>query len=224
MGAITAVFMIPTLILAGWLAFRSVASEQLQTEQNAHHRAREITTAVERDIVSTQNILAALAGSQDLQDGALEKFYLRAAEVSQQLNLRIALRDAETEQYLFNTAFPWGTHMSQNVPNPVRDAMRQSLTSGRPTVSGVIFEPTVKRYLVAVLGPVRRAGRVAYFLCAGLPLDNFAIQLNQLQLDNRWTATITDRNGVIVARSEKHDAFAGKQVRLYIVARDLPPF
>lgn len=108
MGAITAIFMIPTLILAGWLAFRSVAFERLQTEQNAHHRAREITTVLERDIVSTQNLLISLAGSQFLQDGALDKFRLRAVEVTQQLNIQIALRDPETDQYLLYTAVPWG--------------------------------------------------------------------------------------------------------------------
>ncbi|MFX9093365.1 hypothetical protein ABTN25_19545, partial [Acinetobacter baumannii] len=69
--AITAIFMIPTLILAGWLAFRSVAFERHQTEQNAFHRAREITTVLERDIVSTQNLLMSLAGSQFLQNSAL---------------------------------------------------------------------------------------------------------------------------------------------------------
>lgn len=215
MGAITAIFMIPTLILAGWLAFRSVAFERLQTEQHAHHRAREITTVLERDIVSTQNLLTSLAGSQFLQDGALDKFYLRAVEVAQQINIQIALRDPHTDQYLLNTAVPWGTYLFQSVPAPIHDAIQQSLQSGKPTVSGVIFEPLRKRHLVAVLVPIKRAGSVAYILCAGLPLDHFAKLLNHLQLDNRWIATILDRNGLIVARSEKHDAFAGKQVRLY---------
>lgn len=213
--AITAIFMIPTLILAGWLAFRSVAFERHQTEQNAFHRAREITTVLERDIVSTQNLLMSLAGSQFLQNSALDKFYHRAAEAARLLNVQIVLREAQTYRLLLSTAFPWGAHLPQDVPAPLHDAIQQSLQSGKPAVSGVIFEPLTEKNLVAVLVPVKRDGSVAYFLCAGLPLDHFAELINHLQLDNKWTATITDRNSAIVARSEKHDIYAGKKVRLY---------
>lgn len=215
MGVILAVFMLPTLIIAGWLAFRSVASERDQIGQNAHHRARDIKISLEREIVSTQNLLIALASSQYLQDGALEQFHRQAVEVAQQLNIQIALRDAHTDQYVVKTEFPWGTSLSQTVPVAIRDVTEQSARSGKPAVSGVVFDPLVKRHYIAVLTPVKLAGIVAYFLCAGLPLDNFAKLLAQSQLDNQWIATITDRNGVIVARSEKHSAYAGKQVRLY---------
>lgn len=215
MGAIVIVSMALTLTLAGWLAFQSVTSEQTQIEQSAHHRAREITTAIEREIVSTQNLLTALASSHLLQDGQLEQFHRQAVEVARQLNIQIVLRDSKTDQYLLNTRFPWGTPLPQAVPVPIRDVSEQSLRSGEPVVTGVIFDQLVKQHLVAVLVPVKRGGDIAYFLCVGLPLDNFAKLLDRLQLDDQWIATVIDRTGLIVARSQKHTEFAGKQVTVY---------
>lgn len=214
-GAIVIVSIASTLFLAGWLGFQSVVSERTQIEQSAHHRAREITTAIEREIISTQNLLTALASSHLLQDGQLEQFYRQAAEVAHQLNIQIVLRDAQTDQYLFNTAFPWGTHMPRVVPAPVRDLAAQSVRSGKPSVSGVIFDQLLKQDLIAVLLPVTHDGTISYFLCVGLPLVNFAELLDRLQLDDGWIATIIDRTGVIVARSMKHSEFAGKQVPVY---------
>ena len=216
LGAIVVVSMALTLTLAGGLAFQSVTSEQAQIERSAHHGAREITTAIEREIVSTENLLTALASSHLLLDGQLEQFHRQAVEVARQLNIQIVLRDTQTNQYLLNTAFPWGTPLPQAVPAPIRDGSEQSLRSGKPVISGVIFDQLIKQYLVAVLVPVmRRGGDIAYFLCVGLPLDNFAKLLDRLQLDDQWIATVIDQAGVIVARSQKHREFAGKQVPVY---------
>ncbi len=215
LGAIVIVSMALTLTLAGWLAFQSVVSEQTQIEQSAYHTAREITTAIEREIISAQNLQTALAISHFLQNGQLEQFHRQAVEVARQLNIQIVLRDAQTDRYLLNTAFPWGAPLPQVAPDPVRDVSEQSVSSGKPSVSGVIFDQLVKQYLVAVLLPVTHDGRITYFLCVGLPLDNFARLLDRLQLDDSWIATIVDRTGVIVARSKKHGEFAGKQVPVY---------
>jgi PAS domain-containing protein len=215
LGAILTVSMASTLVLAGWLAFQSIVSERTQIEQGAHHRAREITTAIEREIISNQNLLTALASSHLLLDGQLEQFYRQAVEVAHQLNIQIVLRDARTDQYLFNTAFPWDAPLPQVAPASIRDIAEQSVRSGKPTVSGVFFDPLVKNYLIAVLFPVMREGTIAYFLCVGLPLDNFAKLLDRSQMDDNWIATIIDRAGMIVARSKQHNEFAGNQVPIY---------
>ena len=105
--------------------------------------------------------------------------------------------------------------MPRVVPAPVRDLAAQSVRSGKPSVSGVIFDQLLKQDLIAVLLPVTHDGTISYFLCVGLPLVNFAELLDRLQLDDGWIATIIDRTGVIVARSMKHSEFAGKQVPVY---------
>lgn len=214
MGTLTIVFLLATLSLAAWLAFRSVSPAREQLENNARQKAREILAAVEREIVGVQNILLALASSRSLQNAELEQFHRRAADVARRLNLQIVLRDAKTGQQLINTAFPPNTLLFEATPFAARDAAEQAQLSGEPTVSGVIFEPIAKQNVVIVLVPVK-LGNNDYVLCVGLPLDRFAQLFGQVHLDEDCIVTIIDRRGTIVARSRKHREFAGTRVPIY---------
>ena len=71
-GAIATLILVPALIVAAWLATLWAASERAQLEQAAEYKAREIAADIDREIVSTQNMLMVLASSHFLQNRDLE--------------------------------------------------------------------------------------------------------------------------------------------------------
>ncbi len=80
-GALVLLILIPGLLIAGWLAYRSAQSERAQIEQDARQRVREIAGSIDREIIGTQNLLAVLASSHSLHTGDIEGFHRQAVEV-----------------------------------------------------------------------------------------------------------------------------------------------
>ena len=217
--AVVLVILVPALIIAGWLASLSAASERVLLEQNAEQRAREITAAIDRDIVTARNMLTALASSHFLQTDDLEAFYRQALAVSQQLGIQIVLRDPQLDEQIVNTAAPWGAARLQGLPPERREAEDELLRSNKPVVSNVFFGPVIQQYVVAVLVPVMRNAGAAYVLSVGIPAEQFAGELQTLRLPPAWIVTIIDRKNIMVARSEKHSDRVGKHVTSDVVGR-----
>ncbi|MBX9776004.1 MAG: PAS domain S-box protein [Xanthobacteraceae bacterium] len=60
--------------------------------------------------------------------------------------------------------------------------------------------------------PVFLDGKLRYTLASGLPLTHFADVLRSLHIQPDYLVTVIDRNGRIVARSDRHDEFAGSPI------------
>lgn len=212
--AITALVLIPTLFIGGWLAARSAAAERAQVEQNLHQKAREITAIVDKEIVSLRNLLTALASSHFLQTDDIAGFYRQAVELSRQIGVQMVLRDPERDLRLLNTAVPLEAPVASDMP-PIRlAAEKEVVNSGQPTVSNVFLGPIVNRHLISVLVPVVKNGHTAYVLSAGMSTDQFAEILESSQLGTDRIGAILDRNNAFVARSEKHTQFTGTAARV----------
>ena len=166
--------------------------------------------AIERDIVGTENVLVTLASSPFLQSGDIAAFYDQAAEVARKLGLQVVLHDRRLNQ-LLNTSFPWGTALSGGHAAPFDAAGEELLRSEKPVVSDVFFGPLIKQYVVAVSVPVFRGGDLEFVLAAGVPVKRFAEILTSLDIRSDQTVNIIDKNGIFVARSVKHEQFAGTQ-------------
>src|SRR5215470_18730287 len=94
-GAVVVIILIPALLFGGWLASLSAAARRQQIEQNIQQKVREIAVAIDREVLSTMNMLTALASSHFVQIGDFESFHRQATEVSRQLNIHIVLRRSE---------------------------------------------------------------------------------------------------------------------------------
>ncbi len=213
--AIVFLILVPALILAGSLATWSARSERTQLELNAKNQVREATTAIERDIISTQNMLVTLASSPFLQNENIEGFYGQAADVSRKVGLQLVLHDRSLNQ-LINTAFPWGTPLIGGRAAPLIEAEEELLRSGKPVVSNVFFGPRVKRYVVTVAVPVFRGGDLEYILAAGVPLTSIAKILGSLDIRADHIVNVVDHNGIFVARSYDNNEFAGTRTKIVI--------
>ena len=209
---IVAITIVPVLFLTGWLATWLARSERAQLEQNARSQVREVVAAIDREIISTQNVLTVLAGSPFLHSGNMEEFYNQAAEVSRKVGLQFVLRDRQLDRQLVNTALPWGTSLADGIPAPQTQLEAGLLRAGRPFVSNVFLGPLIKRHVVAVIVPVLHRGDLRYSVAVGVPLERFSAILSSLDFRPDQLVTVIDRSGIIVARSARHSEFAGTQV------------
>jgi two-component system sensor histidine kinase UhpB len=212
-SAIVAIILVPVLVMAGWLAVSWAASERAQLEQTAEHKSQELLAEIDREIVSATSMLTALATSHALHVGDFEAFHRKAVEVARQLGFQILLRDPQLDQQLVSTLVPWGGPPRQGgLAVARREAERQVTYSGKPAVSNSFVGPVTGNLVVSVVVPVMRNDAVAYLLSVGIPAKQFAQNLAGQELGPNRIATLLDGNNVIVARSVKHDEFAGRTV------------
>jgi two-component system sensor histidine kinase UhpB len=212
-GALVLVVLIPGLLIAGWLAYLSATSERIQIQQDATQRAREIAAAIDHEIVGAQNLLAVLASSHALQTGDFEAFHRQLVEISRQLNMHIVLRDPLLDRQVVNAAIPWGQDIPGKVTPDIARDEQEALRIGKPVVSNVFFASGVRKHMVCIVMPVVTEDKRLYFLALGLPLAIFGQILDRMQPDPNRIGAVVDRQGVIVARSEKHDEFAGTFIK-----------
>lgn len=212
--AIVAVTLGLVFFLAGSLATWLAQSERAELEQGARSKAREIVAAIDRDIISIQNVLTVLAESPFLKSGSLEEFHHQAQEISRKLGFNLVLRDHQIQQHVVNAAFPWGTPVSEATLAPLTRTESELLRAGTPLVSNVFFGQLIKQHVVAVTVPVLHGDNLRYSVAAGVPLTRFADILNTISFKAGHLVTVIDGNGRIAARSERHSEFAGTQVRV----------
>jgi signal transduction histidine kinase/ActR/RegA family two-component response regulator len=100
---------------------------------------------------------------------------------------------------VLNTSRPFGAELP--VPSaPSLEMMRGVAARGRPFVSNLFIGAVTQQPAVIVAVPVIRGGQVRYILDFPLQPTSFTQLLREAALSPGWIATITDRDGTIVAR------------------------
>jgi PAS domain S-box-containing protein len=208
---VAAVIIISIFGITWWLADLSATSLRQQIEDNNRKDAEKILSFVDNEIVSTRNVLIALASSPFLQSRDIESFYRQALQVARQLEMQIVVRDVRLDQQLINTALPFGEKLLRAPPYARNEAQDAALRAGQPVTTSAFWAPLVNRYLIAVLLPVMVEGRPEFILTVGVPVDRFSEIINQArEIGREQLVTIWDQQRIIVARSEKQAEFAGK--------------
>src|SRR5262249_3479300 len=208
-------------VITWWLADLSAKSLRQQIEDNNRIDAEKILSFVDGEIISTQNMLIALASSPYLQSRSIEPFYYQALQVARQLKMQIVLRDIRINEQLANTALPFGEKLLRAPPYSLTEVQGAALRAGQPVTTGVFWAPLVSRYLIAVLVPVMLEGSPEFILVVGVPVDRFSEIINQAkEVGREQLVTISDQQRIIIARSEKQAEFAGKP--LLSIPDDLP--
>jgi len=200
------------LAMSGLIVFRLVASLQANTEKELETATRDIAYLVDREISGVTNALAALAASDGLRPGDVERLYKKSVEVGKQMfpDFFIILYQLHRDEHFFNTRFPFTAPIPQSIPFPLGESAKLALLDGKPQISDVFFGPRVKQQVVIVCVPVRESSGIQFALCGNLSLDVFAETLKRSRREDDWIVTVTDRKGIIVARSKDNDKFSGR--------------
>lgn len=210
-----------TLIVPGTIGFLIVASSFYHRErdhiaQGTLVSARSLVFTLDRELASTTMAAQILALSPNLQSEDFAAFH---AEASRLIPLvfagSFALAD-ETGQQLVNTLMPYGMPLPryQNATSQAR-----VFETGKPVVSDLIVSQLSKKSVVVIHVPVMRDdGKVKYTLSAGVFLQPLNELLLRQKLPPSWIASVLDKSGVIVSRTQNTERFAGRKASPMLLA------
>ncbi|MFM9845659.1 MAG: PAS domain S-box protein [Hyphomicrobiaceae bacterium] len=205
-----AALLAPILIFTFLLAQHLTGYEQRARETQLLSIARSLAADVDREISGVISTLKALSNSPSLQDGNLEAFYQQAKLTLAPAKRNAVLMDISGRQ-LVNTRLAWGDVL----PYTQRDNTQfaQMVAQSRQLNVSDLFVGTVsKEHLVSVSVPVFRGDEVAYVLVLSISTSDFLSILRQSQLPRDWFAAISDRKGILIARSTAHEELVGKRI------------
>lgn len=205
-----AALLTPILLFTFLLAQHLTGYEQQARETQLISIARSLAADVDREISGVISTLKALSNSPSLQEGHLEAFYQQAKLTLAPAKRNAVLMDTSGRQ-LLNTRLPWGVDLPYTQRDNTQFA-RKLAQSRQLNVSDLFVGTVSHEHLISVSLPIFRGDDVAYVLVLSIQTTDFLTILRQSQLPRDWFATISDREGVIIARTADHDQFVGKRI------------
>lgn len=205
--------LIPAFLAAAIGMVYVYSEAQQANRQGMREVAQALALVVDKEMAKREAILQTLATSTSLDAGDLQAFYAQARRVAPTIDSAIILSDS-SGRMLMNTRLPLGTLRQPRVQS-VKE-LREHTDPDATIVSNIFFAPVGRQHSFTIQIPVKRAGRVIYFL----GISSYASQLQAVfrdqQLPNTWLGTIVDRDGTVVARSRNAENYIGRQASVAI--------
>jgi hypothetical protein len=201
--------LLPLMLLVIGLTVAVYRSDRHHAAQQARAVARGIALAVEAELHACIGAMEILAASPHLAAGDLTAFRAQAKAVlaREEPGSNIVLL-REDGQHVMNLQAP------PEAPLPARqplDNLRRIFTTGRPSVSDEFLGAVMKRSVVAVDVPVRRADGSNSLVLSFIPsLSLFDAAIRRQDPPPGWVVSVFDRKGVNVARTPNPEQFVGK--------------
>ena len=175
---------------------------------------RALALAVDGEVHAWEAVVTALAESRSLRPDRLTEFYVEARQVAAPHDGWVVLTVASGEQ-LLNTLRPYGTPLAKtSSPETIAAVFRDA----QPVVSDIFYGQNAQRYIVAVAVPVIRDGHVIHCLTLNFAPQRLSQVLQKQQLPATWTGAINDRQGQVVARSQRIEERIGKPTVPWLAA------
>ena len=197
---------LPVLAFCGIMLLRLAQQERAIEQGQIFGTARAISSAIDLQLKTVISALAAFSTSRDLAtlgSGDLARFYEQCEHVAAQHGGWMVISDADGRQ-LLNTLAPPGAKLP---PIANIDLAQAALRSGQPQVSNLFDGAVTNRRMVAVFYPVVSRNLV---LILARPAEAVSEIFAEQRVDEDWTIAIVDRNGVLLGRNRKLDAFIGR--------------
>ena len=207
---------VPLLGLSIFALDRMARIEQTQLERWVMQAARDLAADVDRELERAVVTLETLATSAALQRGDFRAFHAQARLALRRTSAAIVLVDRSYQQ-LVDTLRDYGAELPRTA-DP--QTAQRVIDSGRRQVSNLLRESIPGRPVFNVEIPVPDAdNEVRYVLIMSFPAAHLAAVLRSARLEPPWISGITDNNGIILARSERHDDFVGKPLPEELLAQ-----
>jgi signal transduction histidine kinase len=204
---LTFVVMAPMLVLGVVGTWALVEQEQTTFQQGIQARARALMAAVEAEVEGNIHTLQALASSQALHAGDLDRFRAEALRVQASqpdwYNINVSL---PTGQQVLNLKAAPGAVLPQT-PDPA--SLREAFQTQRPVVSNMARGSLTARTGYSVRVPVVRDGHAVYVVAAVIDPASVQRLIGGQHIPSGWVAAVLDRRYAFVARSQPLAADAG---------------
>lgn len=213
LGILCAALLLPLLTLEGYLLAQLNAAERTRHETEARDGARRVAIEVDRDLMRLQGALQVLATSDHLQRGDLAAFYQRAATFPRAAGTAVVLRDSEGRRVV-DTRVPWGAPLDGTAAEDVDpEADRGAIDTDTPQVSDFLPQSRAGTPAIAMVAPARVSNREPpWLLSLIVPVEAFNAVLRPADVSPAMTATVSDRRGVVLARSTEARRYVGMQL------------
>ncbi len=209
LALLVAVCVLPLLAFGALLVQRYCEQLLAQVEGQTLLLAKKVMAEVDSEWAAIEGGLAVLATSDDLTEGRLEDFRLRAqAAIASGILLNYVITDAQGRQ-LLNTLVPPDQPLPQGGTPP---ALQRVFSERRAVLTDWFVGPVTGRPTVAMGVPVRVGDEVRYSLNMGLPAARLSEFLTRQALPDGWLVALIDRSGRIVTRSREAARFMGQPI------------
>jgi signal transduction histidine kinase/CheY-like chemotaxis protein len=200
---------IPVLATAVVLAGLAITRQRESLETRSRAEVAEVVERVESAFQQSIAALEALAASKSLDVGAYEAFRQEAQRVAttQPHWAQLALVDARS-----------GANLTSIIGSPgflprLLEAgdLKNMARAPRPQVGSLASNPRLgPAPLIQIRIPVLREGYLRYVVWAGIRVETISDVLGSGAWPRSWVATVTDRQGTVVARSRNHELWLGR--------------
>jgi PAS domain S-box-containing protein len=197
---------LPLLFIAIYFLEQAVALEQGRMERQLLQTAQTLVSDIDRDLERTIAVLETLATSEALERGDYAAFHAQARRAVQPTSGAVLLVDP-TMQQLLNTWVEFGAALPKTSDPGTAERV---LRTGSPDVSDLFHGVVSKRPAINVDVPVKIGGQTRYVLIMTFDASHFAAILQAQTLEPGWITGITDKKGIVLARSQRHHDFVGK--------------
>lgn len=170
--------------------------------------ARFVIQAVDNRMLRAKALARSFAGADEILSGDLENFSKRAARAiaASGLGSHVLLHRLDDGRVLRYSS----TTGSFSADESSTEAVRTVFKSDAASISNLIIEPRSGRCFVEVHVPAVVNGRLVYAVGIAVPAEQFTAILLEHPLPASWLTSLTDRNGVIAARSRLAATLVGK--------------
>ena len=202
LGLFALSLVLPALLFFGLQYRAALIEKQQEVEREGRQLAHGAAADVSRELSIKRAQLAALATSQALRAGDYAAFHAQASAALRESQGWIALLRGDGTS-LMNTLTPAGTPV-----DPARSSVPvlRALQTGQSEVTDVFVSRLTDRFVISVFYPV---GYRDLVLSGVLPVEHFNDAL-AVAVPAGWLATLIDRQGAVIARSQNPEDTVGK--------------
>jgi signal transduction histidine kinase len=202
--------LLPLLALAVALTVLLVQEDRRRTEQGLLENARLLSRALDAELSRSITAMQTLSRSEALRRGDLKNFYVEATDVRDALGLwDNMLLLSPTGEHIFNLLRPFGTKLP---PLPQPEGPITAARTRQPYVSNTLQGRVDTEWLMFMNYPVVIDGEVKYVLGVTMNYRYWSRWLIE-RAPKGFSASIVDRNHVILARTQDAERLAGQPVQ-----------
>lgn len=205
---LVAACLVPAFLMAAALVYAYYQNEQSRIVRESSASVLALSFAVDRELVSVETALLALASSPNLTSQNLAAFDLQARGIVQDQRIAsVVLADLNGQQ-LINTLRPAGATLPR-----VGDLglLQNVVATMKPVISDLFVGAVLRGPLISVGVPVKQDGKLLYVLIGGIVPTRFAEILAQQQLPADRLVAVLDRKGTVVAQNQALNSAVGQQ-------------
>jgi PAS domain S-box-containing protein len=210
LAAFAAVLALPPMVFAAIATWRFATAESQRLESAAIQRNAELIHLIDAELNARVGVLEALATSPAIDSSDFARFDAQARSLSQD-GMAIRLRDI-AGNILVDSGLPPDAPLGNL---SLIEPHLRALSTMEPVVTNLFISRRDQQAWVGIVSPVLRDGRPRYLITTAFEPSFFAALLVRSGIRAPYFSSLADRNGVIIARSERHAESVGMKLPGY---------